>query len=148
MFDAILSLQPFVPPSPDIANAAAKNKYALNLLGQVLAKAIMPPLEEADYTNDRVDLLFHLIEGGLAPSVIGALPSLIRVRHDVETRLVDLVNNLDRLAESKQEVLARVRSRVPSYEARSLRRASDEYGNVRTRKFFREALTAAGAHAD
>jgi hypothetical protein len=66
-----------------------------------------------------------------------------------EFLLVDLVNNLDRLAESKQEILTRVRGRVPSYDARSLRRAADEYGNVRTRKFFREALTAsAGAHAD
>jgi hypothetical protein len=64
-----------------------------------------------------------------------------------EFLLVDLVNSLDRLAESKQEVLARVRDRVPSYDARSLRRAADEYGNVRTKKFFREALTVAAAHA-
>jgi hypothetical protein len=65
-----------------------------------------------------------------------------------EFLLVDLVNNLDRLAESKQEVLGRVRDRVSAYDARSMRRAADEYGNVRTRKFFREALTAAGSHAD
>ena len=64
-----------------------------------------------------------------------------------EFLLVDLVNNLDRLAESKKEVLARVRDRVPSYDPRSLRRAADEYGNVRTRKFFHEALTMA-SHAD
>src|SRR5215467_4900714 len=64
-----------------------------------------------------------------------------------EFLLVDLVNNLDRLAESKKEVLARVRERVPSYDIRSLRGAAHEYGNVRTRKFFREALSTE-SHAD
>jgi hypothetical protein len=34
-----------------------------------------------------------------------------------EFLLVDLVNNLDRLAETKKEVLARVRERVASYDA-------------------------------
>jgi hypothetical protein len=62
-----------------------------------------------------------------------------------EFLLVDLVNNLDRLAESKNEVLARVRDRVPSYDAQRLRRAADDYGNVRTKKFFREAINASTA---
>jgi Family of unknown function (DUF6088) len=62
-----------------------------------------------------------------------------------EFLLVDLVNNLDRLAESKTEVMARVRDRVPSYDAQRLRRAADDYGNVRTKKFFREAMTASTA---
>jgi hypothetical protein len=60
-----------------------------------------------------------------------------------EFLLVDLVNNLDQLAESKEEVLARVRERVASYEAArrpQLQRAAHEYGNVRTKKFFSEAL--------
>jgi hypothetical protein len=59
-----------------------------------------------------------------------------------EFLLVDLVNNLDRLAESKHEVLSRVRERVASYDAPRLRRNADHYGNVRTKKFFREALTS------
>jgi hypothetical protein len=59
-----------------------------------------------------------------------------------EFLLVDLVNNLDRLAESKNEVLARVKERAGSYDARRLRRAARDYGNVRTKKFFSEALTA------
>jgi hypothetical protein len=63
-----------------------------------------------------------------------------------EFLLVDLVNNLDRLAESKHEVLARVRERVLSYDAPRLRRAAHDYGNVRTKKFFREALTAMEPH--
>jgi hypothetical protein len=58
-----------------------------------------------------------------------------------EFLLVDLVNNLDRLAESKEEVLARVKERVESYDVQRLQRAARDYGSVRTRKFF-EALKA------
>lgn len=54
-----------------------------------------------------------------------------------EFLLVDLVNNLDQLAESRDEVLSRVKARAASYEdAPRLQRAAREYGNVRTRKFF------------
>jgi len=59
-----------------------------------------------------------------------------------EFLLVDLVNNLDRLAESKAEVLARVRERAASYDVPRLRRAARDYGNVRTKKFFAQALSA------
>src|SRR5882724_5443847 len=59
-----------------------------------------------------------------------------------EFLLVDLVNTLDRLAESKKEVLARVRERVASYNVPRLQRAARDYGNVRTRKFLSEALKA------
>jgi hypothetical protein len=59
-----------------------------------------------------------------------------------EFLLVDLVNNLDRLAESRNEVLARVKERAASYDAPRLERAAREYGNVRTKKFFTEALKA------
>jgi hypothetical protein len=58
-----------------------------------------------------------------------------------EFLLVDLVNNLDRLAETKQEVLERVRERVLSFDVPRLQRAALEYGNVRTKKFF-SAVTA------
>lgn len=57
-----------------------------------------------------------------------------------EFLLVDLVNNLDRLAESKAEVLARVTERAATYERRRLDSAIRDYGNARTKKFFREAL--------
>ena len=62
-----------------------------------------------------------------------------------EFLLVDLVNNLDRLAESKKEVLARVKERVASYDVPRLQRAAREYGNVRTRKFFAQALSSDAA---
>jgi len=58
-----------------------------------------------------------------------------------EFLLVDLLNNLDRLAESKKEVLDRVRQRAPSFDVARLQKAAREYGNVRTKKFF-SALTA------
>ena len=61
---------------------------------------------------------------------------------DQEFLLVDLVNNLDQLAESKQEVLARVKERVRLLDARRLQRAAHHYGKVRTRKFFSQALNA------
>jgi hypothetical protein len=59
-----------------------------------------------------------------------------------EFLLVDLVNNVDRLAESKNEVLARVRERATSYDVSRLQRAVRDYGNVRTKKFFTEAPKA------
>ncbi len=59
-----------------------------------------------------------------------------------EFLLVDLVNNLDRLAESREEVLARVKERATSLNSPRLQRAAREYGNVRTKKFFSEALHA------
>src|SRR5579864_1297607 len=46
-----------------------------------------------------------------------------------EFLLVDLVNNLDRLAESEKEVLARVKERAASYDERRLKRAAHDYGN-------------------
>jgi Family of unknown function (DUF6088) len=60
-----------------------------------------------------------------------------------EFLLVDLVNNLDRLAESHDRVLANVKKTAASYHAPRLRRVAREYGNVKTRKFFRTLQTAA-----
>jgi hypothetical protein len=57
-----------------------------------------------------------------------------------EFLLVDLVNNIDRLAENRNEVLARVKVRAATYDVSRLRRAVRDYGNVRTSKFFAEAF--------
>jgi hypothetical protein len=64
-----------------------------------------------------------------------------------EFLLVDLVNNLDRLAENKEEVLARVKEHVGSYKETRLRRAAHDYGNVRTRKFFQTLHADTHSHA-
>ena len=57
-----------------------------------------------------------------------------------EFLLVDLVNNLDRLAESRKEVLERVQQRAGSLDRLRLLRAARNYGNVRTKKFFAQAF--------
>jgi hypothetical protein len=59
-----------------------------------------------------------------------------------EFLLVDLVNNLDHLAENRNDVLARVKEHAPSYHAPRLRRAARDYGKVGTKKFFAEILKA------
>jgi hypothetical protein len=63
-----------------------------------------------------------------------------------EFLLVDLVNNLDQLAENREDVLARVKKKAQSCDAPRLQRAARDYGNVGTRKFFR-ALQAQATHA-
>jgi hypothetical protein len=57
-----------------------------------------------------------------------------------EFLLVDLVNNLHHLAESGEEVLARVRERAASLDQPRLQRAARNYGNVSTKRFFADAL--------
>jgi len=59
-----------------------------------------------------------------------------------EFLLVDLVNNIDRLAESEQEVLARVKEKAHVLHASRLRRTSQRYGNVRPERVFSQALHA------
>ena len=58
-----------------------------------------------------------------------------------EFLLVDLVNNLDLLAEDKDEVLKNVFKKVPSMDGAKLKRSAAKYGNVRTRKLFSEFLS-------
>ena len=64
-----------------------------------------------------------------------------------EFLLVDLVNNVDQLAEAKDEVLKRVIQRAASSDRQRLRRAVRKYGNERTKKFFARALGANELHA-
>ena len=84
--------------------------------------------------------------------VLGGRKFAFRVKPDFpkaltkEFLLVDLVNNLDQLAEVKSEVLDRVRARASSLDARRLQRAVRDYGNVRTKKFFERAFAADDLH--
>lgn len=61
----------------------------------------------------------------------------------LEFLLVDLVNNLDRLAESKKEVLARVKDRAAELNPATLQRAVRDYGGARAKKFFGSVREAA-----
>lgn len=60
-----------------------------------------------------------------------------------EFLLVDLVNNLERLAEDRSAVLDRVRAKLPEMQPRRLRTAVKQFSKVSTRKFFEEALVNA-----
>ena len=59
-----------------------------------------------------------------------------------EFLLVDLVNNLGQLAETREEVLKRAMGRAVSSDGLRLRHAVREYGNERTKKLFERALKA------
>jgi len=63
-----------------------------------------------------------------------------------EFLLVDLVNNLDKLAENQEQVLDRVKEQAASYNGKQLQRAVRDYGAVRTKKFFSAALAGDTVH--
>jgi hypothetical protein len=60
-----------------------------------------------------------------------------------EFLLVDLVNNLDQLAEDREALLVRVRAKVAEMDEKRLRTAVKGFAKVATRKFFEGVL----AHA-
>ena len=57
-----------------------------------------------------------------------------------EFLLVDLVNNLERLAEDQAMVLKKVKNKTAQMDSKSLLKAARSYGNVKTRKFFESVL--------
>jgi hypothetical protein len=57
-----------------------------------------------------------------------------------EFLLVDLVNNVDQLGEDPQEVLERVKDRLPGSDAAKLKTAVKSYGSEKAKKFFARAL--------
>src|SRR5690606_27324505 len=58
-----------------------------------------------------------------------------------EFLLVDLVNNLESLAEDPQEVLKNVALKVRSMEVKKLKRHVSQYGNIRTKKILYTMLS-------
>ena len=66
-----------------------------------------------------------------------------------EFLLVDLVNNVGRLAEDREELLGRVKTQSAAMDQRVLAKSVQEYGNVRAKKYFSDVLASnALAHAD
>lgn len=51
---------------------------------------------------------------------------------------VDLLNNLEELAENRDVILHQARGKLPSFDLGRLREAVESYGNMATRKRFRE----------
>jgi hypothetical protein len=84
--------------------------------------------------------------------VLGNRKFAFRVKPDFpraltkEFLLVDLVNNLDHLAEAKSDVLERVKQRASSMDGRRLSRAVRDYGSARTKKFFERVLKPGELH--
>lgn len=70
-----------------------------------------------------------------------------RIKHHFPTTLteefllVDLVNNLDMLAEDKSAVLEKVRQKVRSMDTRKLTRAVSKYGSAKTQKILKPLFT-------
>lgn len=64
-----------------------------------------------------------------------------------EFLLVDLVNNLDQLAENEQSILSRVKEKTAQLNSKTLQRVAQEFGSVRTAKFFDTVTTEAMLHA-
>ncbi len=58
-----------------------------------------------------------------------------------EFLLVDLVDNIDRLAESKSTILGLVEKKARRVDARALARAVRDYGGVKAKKLFEHLLT-------
>ena len=57
-----------------------------------------------------------------------------------EFLLVDLLNELDRLAEDEQTVLEKAKEKALQMDRRKLLKAADLYGKVSTKKWFAEVL--------
>ena len=53
-----------------------------------------------------------------------------------EFLLVDLMNNLEQVAEDQQSLVSRVKEKSERLDSKSLKHAAHEFGTVRTRKFF------------
>jgi hypothetical protein len=57
-----------------------------------------------------------------------------------EFLLVDLLNNLDQLAEDSNEVVSKVRSKAKIMDAKKLKKSLQEYGSVKTKKMLEPVL--------
>jgi hypothetical protein len=59
-----------------------------------------------------------------------------------EFLLVDLLNNLDQLAEDSKEVVSKVHSKAKTMDTKKLKKTLQEYGSVKTKKILEPFLTA------
>jgi len=60
-----------------------------------------------------------------------------------EFLLVDLVNNLNTLAEDQEDVLKRVQKKVSDFDSKRLSSAVKKFAKISTRKFFEEIIPSA-----
>lgn len=64
-------------------------------------------------------------------------------RSNEEFLLVDLVNNLDTLAENTEKILNRVKTKALHMDYKSLQKTVNAYAGVKAKNFFNEVLKAA-----
>ena len=64
-----------------------------------------------------------------------------------EFLLVDLMNNLEQVAEDEQFLVSRVKEKSERLNSKSLKRAAHEFGSVRTRRFFDNVMMKVQNHA-
>jgi hypothetical protein len=64
-----------------------------------------------------------------------------------EFLLVDLVNNLDELAEDREEILNKVLAKASQLPYQKFKNAVTRYGSVKTQKLFKKVLNKEKAHA-
>lgn len=57
-----------------------------------------------------------------------------------EFLLVDIVNNLEQLAEDREQVLTQIQIKARSMDKQKLAKAVRDYGGVRAKKFFAQTL--------
>ncbi|WP_432671724.1 DUF6088 family protein [Flavobacterium sp. SM2513] len=58
-----------------------------------------------------------------------------------EFLLVDLLNNLDQLAEDPNEVVSKVRSRAKTMDPKKLKKSLQEYGTIKAKKLLEPIIT-------
>lgn len=58
-----------------------------------------------------------------------------------EFLLVDLLNNLDQLAEDPKEVVSKVRSKAKTMDPKKLKKSLQEYGTVKAKKILESVIT-------
>jgi hypothetical protein len=58
-----------------------------------------------------------------------------------EFLLVDLLNNLDQLAEDSKEVVSKVQSKAKNMDTKKLKKTLQEYGSMKTKKILESFLT-------
>jgi hypothetical protein len=59
----------------------------------------------------------------------------------VEFLLVDLLNNLDQLAEDPKEVVSKVRTKAKSMDQKKLKKSLQEYGSAKAKKLLEPIIT-------
>lgn len=59
-----------------------------------------------------------------------------------EFLLVDLLNNLEQLAEDPKEVVSKVRSKAKTMDARKLKKSLQEYGSIKAKKLLEPVIMA------